>query len=71
MITRYTKNVEIIGAQKLIQAEISCIQDAYRTIPFNDDCGPEFASILWNLRIRYDNQNIYTNIGKPLICTLL
>ena len=23
------------------------------------------ASILWNLRIRYDNQNIYTNIGEP------
>ena len=23
------------------------------------------ASILWNLRIRYDNQNIYTHIGKP------
>ena len=22
------------------------------------------ASILWNLRIRYDNQNIYTHIGK-------
>ena len=22
------------------------------------------ASILWNLRIRYDNQNIYTYIGK-------
>ena len=22
------------------------------------------ASILWNLRIRYDNQNIYSYIGK-------
>ena len=25
------------------------------------------ASILWNLRIRYDNQNIYTYIGKSTI----
>ena len=24
------------------------------------------ASILWNLRIRYDNQNIYTYIGKRI-----
>jgi len=28
------------------------------------------ASILWNLRIRYDNQNIYTYIGKKNIISL-